>query len=135
MHEQPASVSAVVYAKSLTVVSSFYEQTLQLERVEVEATHVLLSRDSTEVAIVQAPESSTASVALASLPSLRTDTPLKLSFLVAGFARVREAARRTGGSLKPEEAAWSWRGCLHLDGSDPEGNVVQFRVPSGSPTG
>jgi predicted enzyme related to lactoylglutathione lyase len=134
MREQPAPVSVVVYAKRLAAVSAFYERTLQLEQVEVEPTHVLLRRGSTEVAVVQAPESVTASVATSQPPALRTDTPLKASFLVEDFARVKEAATLTGGSLKPEETAWSWRGFLHLDGSDPEGNIVQFRVLFGSHT-
>ena len=34
---------------------------------------------------------------------------------------------KTGGYLKPAEAAWHYRGCAVLDGWDPEGNVVQFK--------
>jgi hypothetical protein len=40
---------------------------------------------------------------------------------------LRAAATATGGGLDPLESAWSWRGMLHLNGFDPEGNVVQFR--------
>ena len=57
MPKQSMQVLTVVYAKSLARVSAFYEPTLQLERAEVEATHVLLSNGEMEVAVIQAPES------------------------------------------------------------------------------
>src|SRR5215471_2414060 len=98
MLDDPAPMLAVVYAKNLATVARFYEQTLHLERVEVEARHVLLRRGTLEVAIIQAPESVSASVAISNPPTLRVSTPLKLSFLVGDFERVREAAKATGGS-------------------------------------
>ncbi|MDQ2735770.1 MAG: hypothetical protein M3Y55_12480 [Pseudomonadota bacterium] len=127
MSTQPVSTYVVVYAEDLAAIAAFYEGTLGLERAEVERTHILLSGGGTEVAVVQAPESAAANVIIASPPALRTGTPLKASFLVEDFALVREAAKLAGGSLKPEELAWSWRGFTHLDGNDPEGNIVQFR--------
>ena len=127
MSAQPVLTYVVIYAKNLAAIAAFYERTLLLERTEVEPTHILLSGGGTEVAVVQAPESAAANVIITSPPALRTDTPLKASFLVKDFEPVREAARLTGGSLKSEEFAWSWRGFLHLDGNDPEGNIVQFR--------
>jgi hypothetical protein len=60
--------------------------------------------------------------------SEREDTAVKASFLVDSFEAVREAAAATGGGLGPLEAAWTWRGSVHLDGHDHEGNVVQFRL-------
>jgi catechol-2,3-dioxygenase len=44
-----------------------------------------------------------------------------------GYEVVREVAEWTGGYLKPLEGAWHFRGCVVLDGWDPEGNVVQFK--------
>ncbi|MCU0494530.1 MAG: hypothetical protein MUD01_23330, partial [Chloroflexaceae bacterium] len=78
------------------------------------------------VSIVQVSEA--AQVEIASPLVVREETPMKCSFLVGDFAALRAAALATGGGLKPAEAAWRWRGALHLDGWDPEGNVVQFRV-------
>ena len=128
MRNEAADVSTIVYAKTLSLVAAFYEQALQLERIEVERTHVLLARGSIQVSIVQAPEAIAECFTVSAPPILRADTPLKVSYLVGAFEPVREAAERTGGALKPESEAWSWRGCRHLDGNDPEGNIVQFRV-------
>lgn len=127
MSAEPVSTHVVIYAKNLAVVAAFYESTLQLERREVEPSHILLGKGSTEVAVVQAPASVATATTIASPPALRTGTLLKASFLVDDFALVGEAARLTGGSLKADEFAWSWRGVLHLDGNDPEGNIGQFR--------
>jgi hypothetical protein len=88
----------------------------------------LLSNGEIEVAVIQAPESIAGALVVSVPPVPRVATPLKVSFTVEEFARVRTAAEATGGSLKPEQAAWSWRGYRHLDGNDPEGNLVQFRV-------
>ena len=57
----------------------------------------------------------------------RDDVPFKPTFVVANLEAVRAAAVKSGGYLKPAEAAWHFRGCAVLDGWDPEGNVVQFK--------
>lgn len=135
MPKQSVSVLTVVYAKNLAKVSAFYEQTLRLERAEVEAAHILLSNGEIEVAVIQAPKSIAGALVLSVPPEPRIASPLKVSFTVEELARVRKAAEATGGSLKPEQAAWSWRGYRHLDGNDPEGNIVQFRVAETVPVG
>jgi hypothetical protein len=78
--------------------------------------------------IVQAPEAIAAEIVIETPPVRREETPIKCSFLVGDLARVRAEAEETGGGLLPDEQAWDWRGQRHLDGFDPEGNVVQFRV-------
>jgi catechol 2,3-dioxygenase-like lactoylglutathione lyase family enzyme len=61
-------------------------------------------------------------------PRVREETPLKPSFLVDDLEAAVAAAAAAGGGTKPLHAAWGWRGQLHLDGHDPEGNPVQFRT-------
>ncbi|MDF1522514.1 MAG: hypothetical protein P1P87_06810 [Trueperaceae bacterium] len=78
---------------------------------------------------VQAPPEIADAIVLADPPVLREDTPTKPSFLVDDGERVRPVVARRGGGLAAPEAAWSWRGHLHLDSWDPEGNVVQLRQP------
>lgn len=126
-------ISTIVYARSLSVVSAFYEHALQLERTESESTYMLLSSGTIEIAVVRIPEPVAAQFTVSVPPTLRADTALKMCFLVESFESVRDAAERTGGSLEAEEAAWSWRGHRHLDGNDPEGNIVQFRVAEALP--
>ncbi len=61
-------------------------------------------------------------------PVVRDGTPIKCSFWVENLQHVKTEAEAAGGATKPVSAAWRWRGQLHLDGHDPEGNVVQFRT-------
>lgn len=126
----PPATTVVIYAKDKDRVAEFYRQTLALQLAEWEEGFSVLTGPGVEVSIVRMPEALARQVTIASPPEPREDTPLKASFLVPGFEAVRAAAAATGGTLKPPEAAWTWRGCVHLDGHDPEGNVVQFRRPA-----
>lgn len=121
---------AVVYAIDLARVAAFYETVLGWPRVENTQSFVLLDGGACELSVVQVPPEVAAGIVLADPPAVREETPVKLSFAVADFEAARHAADAGGGHLKPAEAAWAWRGCLHLDGVDPEGNVFQLRRAS-----
>jgi len=122
-----APVSVIIYAKDKDRVAEFYRQTLALAVKEEDPSFTLLREGDLEVSVVRIPDAIASTFTVSVPPELRESTPLKASFLVQDFEAVRAAAVRTGGSLRPSEGAWSWRGALHLDGCDPEGNVVQFR--------
>ncbi len=126
--ESTAGTCVVVYAKDITKVAEFYRRTLNAVSVEETSGFVLLARVGIELSIVRVPREIGETIAIGSPPVPREDTPVKCSFLVPDLDAVRAAAIATGGGLGPRESAWSWRGLLHLDGFDPEGNVVQFRV-------
>jgi hypothetical protein len=117
----------VVFAKNKTRVSAFYQQALDLEVVECEPSHDLLHGHGYEVLVHAVPREYAAEISIAEPPVPREETPFKPTFVVPSLERVRQVAESTGGFLKPEQAAWSFRGCLILDGWDPEGNVVQFK--------
>ncbi|HEY2346490.1 MAG TPA: VOC family protein [Xanthomonadaceae bacterium] len=126
-----AAVLTIVYAKDIARVAAFYRGTLSLPVLEEEAGFIVLGRDGLEIAIVRMSADAAARNEIASPPRRREQTPIKPSFLVDDFERVRAEAIAAGGDAKPLAAAWSWRGQLHLDGHDPEGNVVQFRRREG----
>lgn len=130
MSNTPPSASAltVVYAQDIARVAEFYARTLSRPVVDRDAGFILVGDATLEVAIVQMPEALIAANPLATPPRLREDTPVKPSFLVSDLERAAAAALATGGGTKPISAAWSWRGQLHLDGYDPEGNPVQLRA-------
>ncbi len=127
MSQPPPSLTAAVYAKDAGRLAAFYAETLGLDRIEDGATFVLLASSGVELAIVQAPPAVAETIVVAEPPVVREDTPVKLSFLVDDVEAVRPVVARLGGGLAAPEAAWSWRGQLHLDGWDPEGNVFQLR--------
>jgi catechol-2,3-dioxygenase len=119
--------SVVVYAKEITPVAEFYRRTLGLSTIEQAPGFVVLAGPGVELNVVRVPEHIADAITITQPPQLREETPLKFSFLVPSLEAVRVQAVATGGGLKPAAEAWIWRGMLHLDGYDPEGNVVQFR--------
>jgi hypothetical protein len=119
----------VVFAKNKRRVSAFYRQTLGLAVEESAASHDLLRGDGCEVVVHAIPRKVAADIRIARPAEPREETPFKPTFVVADLEAVRAAAARTGGYLKPIERAWRFRGCVVLDGWDPEGNVVQFGQP------
>jgi predicted enzyme related to lactoylglutathione lyase len=120
--------SVVVYAKDMGRVALFYKATLALLELEEGPTFMVLGDVDLEVNIVQIPPELSIGIAISHPPMLRQDTPIKPSFLVENLEDIAAQAVATGGRVKPLNEAWAWRGQLHLDGSDPEGNVVQFRA-------
>jgi predicted enzyme related to lactoylglutathione lyase len=124
---EPASVHIVVYAKEADAVARFYESVFVLARLECDSGFVMLEGIGYELSVVAMPEHLALQVTLQSPPAPREDTPVKVSFLVSDIESRRQTVLNAGGSLKPPEETWSWRGQLHLDGFDPEGNVFQLR--------
>jgi predicted enzyme related to lactoylglutathione lyase len=130
MPSTPAPVlSLVVYAKDMKAVSEFYTAILDLSEAEAAADFKLLIGPGVELSVVRIPEAIASSIVVSSPPAVREETPLKFSFLVVNLSQAIVRASSAGGSFKPLESAWSWRGMRHLDGHDPEGNVVQLREP------
>ncbi|MCP5155747.1 MAG: hypothetical protein H6983_16380 [Ectothiorhodospiraceae bacterium] len=124
---QDSRQGLVVFAKNKKRVSSFYEQTLGLTVEEAASTHDLLRGHGYEVVVHAIPRKYAAAIKIAKPPVAREDTPFKPTFIVEDLEVVRTLASKSGGYLKPAEDAWRFRGCIVLDGWDPEGNVVQFK--------
>jgi predicted enzyme related to lactoylglutathione lyase len=117
----------VLFAKNKKRVSAFYQECLGLRAVESEPSHDLLRGDTYEIVVHAIPRKIAADIAIATPPVPRTQAVFKPTFVVRSLDKVRVAAERTGGSLKPASGAWHFRGCTVLDGQDPEGNQVQFK--------
>lgn len=123
----PLSASSVIYAKDVRRVAGFYRRTLTLPVIEEQADFIVIGDGAVEIVVVRIPDSLGASIHIDAPPRLREETPIKCSYQVDDLDRVSAEAAAAGGGTKPIDAAWRWRGQLHLDGYDPEGNVVQFR--------
>jgi len=117
----------VLFAKNKRRVSAFYQATLGLEAVESETSHDLLRGSTYEIVVHSIPRKIAAQITIAEPPEARERAAIKPTFVVKSLEEVRSAAERTGGSLKPVAEAWRFRGCLVIDGLDPEGNQVQFK--------
>jgi hypothetical protein len=125
--ESPINQGVVIFAKNKKRVSAFYRSTLDLAAFEEAPSHDVLRGHGLEVVVHAIPRRHAATIQISKPPSVREDMPIKPSFFVASLDAVRFAAQATGGSLKPAESAWHFRGATVLDGHDPEGNVVQFK--------
>ena len=123
-------LTAVIYAKLMAPLAAFYEHVFGLAPISSEPGCVVLRRDAAELTIVQARPEIAATIQVATPPEPRTGTPIELVFPVASLAGARVAAAAFGGAFGPDDEAWVWRGWRHLDGVDPEGNVVQAREPA-----
>ncbi|RVT46845.1 hypothetical protein [Rubrivivax albus] len=124
---QDTQQGLVVFAKNKRRVSAFYQLALDLKVEESASTHDLLRGHGYEIVVHAIPRKYAAEIKIAKPPVVREDTPFKPTFIVNDLEAVRTVANKTGGHLKPAEGAWRFRGCIVLDGWDPEGNVVQFK--------
>ena len=120
-------VNHVIYAKNLQPMAAFYRRTLALSVVEDSDACVVIGDGLVEIVLVRIPDRIAATIEWTSPPVLREETPIKASFVVDDLDRVAAEAAATGGGVRTIDSAWVWRGQRHLDGYDPEGNVVQFR--------
>lgn len=123
----PVHALAVIYASNIERVAEFYRKTLSLALVEQQDAFVVVGNSHYEIAVVRMAGDRGQATAPAPL-HVRTETPIQCAFLVESLERARSAAESCGGVFKPLASAWRWRAQLHLDGHDPEGNVVQARV-------
>ena len=121
----------VVFAKNKKRVSAFYADTLELKVEESAPAHDLLRGNGYEVVVHGIPRKYATDIKIERPPIPRAETPFKPTFVVRSLEKVRVAAEASGGYLKPIEAAWHFRGCIVLDGWDPEGNIVQFKERDG----
>jgi hypothetical protein len=125
----PTHQGVVIFAKNKARVSAFYRSTLDLVAFEEASSHDVLRGHGLEVVVHAIPRKIAAEIKITRPPTVRDETPIKPTFVVASLEAVRAAAQVTGGYLKPLEGAWHFRGATVLDGHDPEGNVVQFKQP------
>jgi predicted enzyme related to lactoylglutathione lyase len=124
---EEAQQGLVVFARNKKRVSAFYQVVLDLDVEEQASTHDLLRGHGYEVVVHAIPRKYAARIKIAKPPVVREDTPFKPTFVVKDLEAVRTGVNKTGGYLKPAEGAWRFRGCIVLDGWDPEGNVLQFK--------
>jgi len=116
---------AVLFAKNLAVVREFYQAVLGLNAEHADQEHVVLGSPAVRLVVHQIPEHIAAKID-ASPQRQRADAAIKLFFEVASIAAARDLARQHGGEIFPPELEWDYQGSRVCDGTDPEGNVMQF---------
>lgn len=125
-----AQAGAVIFAKDLQRVATFYEKLLGLPAVHSESDHVVLASAQCEFVIHAIPKTIADTLTIAVPPERRTETPIKLYFFVASIAEARLKAAALGGELNSPKSEWDALGFRACDVHDPEGNVLQLREPA-----
>ena len=118
---------AVLFAKSLDRVATFYSAVLGLVEANRDAEHIVLDSPGFQLVVHRIPGEKAATVAIAVPPVRRAAAPFKPVFFVPSIAKVRVVAETHGGVMEPTDREWSFNGVTVCDGLDPEGNVIQFR--------
>jgi len=124
------AASAVLYVKDLRSMRAFYESCFAMSARHTDERACVLGSCDWELSLVRVPEHLAAAIVIAAPPVRREQTPIKLAFDVADLDQVGSLVVAAGGQLDPADAIWEFRGRLHRDCLDPEGNVLQLRQPS-----
>jgi predicted enzyme related to lactoylglutathione lyase len=119
---------AVLYAKDVDRVASFYVSVLGLKAADRDEEHVLLESPAFELVVRRIPARLAEIVRIADPPKPRQDAAVKLVFFVSSISEARACAQAHGGAVDETAKEWSFHGWHVWDGLDPEGNVIQFRA-------
>ncbi|CAN1211611.1 VOC domain-containing protein [Tumidithrix helvetica PCC 7403] len=121
------TAGAVIYAKNLDRVSTFYAEVTGLKVTEKEDDYVVLESSSFQLVVLQIPSEIASAIEIANPPVRREDAAVKPIFLIPNLSIARTLAAQFGGELNPAEQEWQFQTFRVCDGRDPEGNVIQLR--------
>jgi predicted enzyme related to lactoylglutathione lyase len=117
---------AVIYVKHLDRMRSFYEGCFQMEAADVSEKYCVLESESFTLSLVRMPEQIAATIVVSVPPVRREEVPIKLALLVDSIDALRPLFAEFGGVVDSATSQWEFRGGIHCDGLDPEGNVLQL---------
>lgn len=120
-----ARAGALIYAKDLASLSTFYQGVLPAARVEAGPQHHVLAWPDFQLTLHAIPPHIAETITLSVPPAPREETPLKLIFTVPSLAEAAQAAARLGGRLF--DTGWEGPGFRARGGWDPEGNIFELR--------
>jgi catechol 2,3-dioxygenase-like lactoylglutathione lyase family enzyme len=126
------SGNAVLFVNDVARMTAFYSAVVPMERVYDDAQHAVLRSGTFELVVHALPAEVVNAWPVAVPPALREDSYVKLAFTVRSLDLVRERIVDLGGTLRAQDAEFLARGYRVCDGSDPEGNVIQFRERAAS---
>jgi predicted enzyme related to lactoylglutathione lyase len=118
--------AAVLYVKDLDPMRSFYEACFQMEVVDAAHEYCVLESEPLTLSLVRVPEQIAAAIVVSVPPSRRKGVPIKLAFVVVSIDSLRTLVADFGGVVDPATSQWEFRGGIHCDAVDPEGNVLQL---------
>ncbi len=121
----PARAGALIYAKDLGKLSSFYQELLSMTLLNADAEHHVMESADFQLILHAIPPHIAATVEIATPPEPREEQAIKLFFTVPSLSAAAETAASLGGSLFGQE--YEGPGFRVRNGLDPEGNIFQVR--------
>jgi catechol 2,3-dioxygenase-like lactoylglutathione lyase family enzyme len=122
----PAGV--VLFCADVPRLARFYQAVAALSPVHIEPGLTVLAGTHAEIVLHAIPPQYVEPVPVP--PVAREDSYFKAYFPVDDLARTRDLVNVLGGIMYGPEKEFEHRGLRMCDAVDPEGNVIQFRVPS-----
>jgi predicted enzyme related to lactoylglutathione lyase len=124
----PASThaTALIYAKDLQRMSTFYRRLLDMRLVHADPDHHVTESGQLQLIVHAIPAHIAATSDIASPPELREEQAIKLLFTIASLAAAEAVAPALGGALIGKTCSVS--GFNVRDGHDPEGNIFELRA-------
>jgi len=119
--------SAVVFAKNVDRVATFYREMISMSVVHTDPDHIVLDVQVMQLVIHAIPKHIADAIEINDPPQVRAGLPIKLCLPVLSIAEARAKASGLGGKVDPKEDEWQARDFIACDGHDPEGNVIQLR--------
>jgi predicted enzyme related to lactoylglutathione lyase len=119
-------IGAVLYVKDLDRMRSFYEACFRMEVADDADGYCVLESEPLALSLVRVPEQIAATIVVSVPPARREEVPIKLAFTVDSIDVLRTLFAEFGGVVDPATSQWEFRGGMHCDGVDPEGNVLQL---------
>lgn len=120
-----SELHAVLFARDLESLATFYGHVLDAGVARRDAGVIELDVGSGRLILHAMPPHLVDATQGGQPPARRTNVAIKLSFGVASIARARELAATLGGSFDAIEREFTYAGRRYVDGTDPEGNVIQ----------
>lgn len=122
----PARVGAVIYAKNLVPLTSFYRELLMAEVLHSDAEYAVLQSPDIQVVVHAIPPHIASTFEILVPPTPREKTAIKLFFTVPSLEWAHGVVTKLGGLVQSEK--WNGQGFTACNAVDSEGNVFQIRV-------
>jgi predicted enzyme related to lactoylglutathione lyase len=120
---------AVVYVKDLHRMRDFYKGVFDMGTVEETTDYCVMESETLALSLVLVPDRIAATIVRSDPLSPRTGAAIKLAFWVDSIDDLRPVIAELGGHVNPSSTLWEFRGGVHCDGLDAEGNVFQMIEP------
>ena len=120
---EATSVRAVLFAKDLDKLASFYSIALGMDDVQAGEHYALLKQGGFELIVHQIPKHIASGIQISDPPLRREAGAVRLDYPVESIEDSRTLARSLGGSIDEDPPTWADRDANFYLGNDPEGNV------------